>query len=665
MTRWMCIACPILMASLAVRAAEKPAAPPWTPTYKIRPDEKDRLTPADVVGPDGIVYPDWRWAGVPGGIPQVPDRARIEDFGGKADDDADDSAAIEKGVREVARRGGGALVFAKGVYHLDRPVLVTDDGVVLRGQGADATRLVFRYHVPEGTVRFFRPGDGETIGPDTVVEVHAAPDNLERITVAAGGKTVGEYVCGQHSGGTYLVRVTGESVVRRTGVGRHRLTAVACWTGGRTAEAAVTVEVDPTRRLPPGSRRYPTDGKASAAILFAGDYRSGATWRLAADGKRGDTEIALTQEPDLAPGDALALLAPATPRWNQLVRNACKWGYYRRYEFRVEAVSGKRVRLNQPLRYDFPLADTPTATRVYPIRRCGVENLSLEQTHKLWTTGVLFAGAWECWARGVTVIKAGRNPVYGTMAKWCEIRDCVFDDAWYHGGGGTAYVGWDRCYDCLMENVTTHRMRHAPCVQWSASGNVIRASTFHGSDAQWHAGWTNENLFEQCVVDARGGTGSYGHGGWASPPEDAAHGPEGPRNVIYNCDITSRRTGLWMGGMNENWLVLHNRFVVGDGPGIVAKTVSFDHIIRGNVIALSGAKQPAVHLATADCTGVEIVGNRIYGGSGQLVAGPGRPLLANDNAFAPPTDAPPRPQPPVPSIFRWQRERASTQRQSR
>jgi len=199
-------------------------------------------------------------------------------------------------------------------------------------------------------------------------------------------------------------------------------------------------------------------------------------------------------------------------------------------------------------------------------------------------------------------------------------------------------------------------MRHAPCVQWSSSGNVIRCSTFHQSDAQWHAGWTNENLFEQCTVDAATGTGAYGNGGWTSPPGDTAHGPEGPRNVVYNCDLRAPKTGLWMGGMNEAWLILYNRIRADSGPGIYARTFSFDHTIHGNVIALKSPKQPAVHLATADCTGIEITANRIYGGNGHLVAGPGKAALTNDNTLAPYTDAPPRPNPPVPSIFQWQRQ---------
>ncbi|MHB8899299.1 MAG: hypothetical protein ACYC6Y_11180 [Thermoguttaceae bacterium] len=130
------------------------------------------------------------------------------------------------------------------------------------------------------------------------------------------------------------------------------------------------------------------------------------------------------------------------------------------------------------------------------------------------------------------------------------------------------------------------------------------------------------------------------------------------KNVIYRCDFTAPKAGLWMGGMNENWLILHNRFVVESGPGISASTCSFDHIVRGNAIAVKSDKQPAIRLATDDCLGVEIVGNRIYGAGGKLTGGGGKPETMADNSIEPFTDSPPRPAPPVPSIFEWQRRAA-------
>ena len=128
----------ILLAALVWREGARASEPPWAPAYKIKPTETYRLTDADVVGPDGIVYPDWRYAGVPGGIPEVRERARIEEFGGRADDGRDDSQALQAGARFVARKGGGALVLGRGVYHLDRPVIIQDDEVVLKGEAVVA-----------------------------------------------------------------------------------------------------------------------------------------------------------------------------------------------------------------------------------------------------------------------------------------------------------------------------------------------------------------------------------------------------------------------------------------------------------------------------------------------------------------------------------------------
>jgi hypothetical protein len=625
---------------------------PWPAQYKIRPGETNRLTAADVVGPDGIVYPDWHYAGIGGGIPDVPGKVRIEEFGAKADDERDDSKALAAAAEAVAAKGGGAVLLGPGTYHLDRPIVLMQDGIVIRGQGAEETTIVFRYGGPENQVGFFGLTTGDIVGPDTPVELHAAPEGLRRMVIEIDGQVIASRGWSKHWGGTFMLRTFGSSVMSRVGEGKRRLTAQAEYDDGRSAESSVEVmltrrpESRPPRRL---------SGYGLGAITFSGQDFDGAVTKLVKDGRRGDTEIVLENASGFSPGDAVHLEAPATERWNKLVRNACQWGSYRCSQFRVEAVDGNRIRLNQPLRIDFPSVDGPKVKQIDPIRHCGVEDLKLVQTRKLWTSGILFSCAWECWTKGLVVEKAGRHPVYTRMAKWCEVRDCEFRDAWYNGGGGTAYVGWERSYDCLMEDVTTWRMRHAPCVQWSSSGNVIRNSTFHGSDAQWHAGWTNENLFENCVVDAAGSWGTYGHGGWASPPHDKAHGPQGPRNAVYNCDFKATKTGLWMGGMNENWLILHNRFVVRGGPGIYASTCSFDHIIQGNAIAVASEKQPAIRLASSDCVGVEIVGNRVYGADGNLVGGEGQSIRLEGNSLEPFTESPSRPSPQVSSIFEWQR----------
>ena len=137
---------------------------------------------------------------------------------------------------------------------------------------------------------------------------------------------------------------------------------------------------------------------------------------------------------------------------------------------------------------------------------------------------------------------------------------------------------------------------------------------------------------------------------WASPPEDTAHGPNGPRNVVYNCDVRSPKAGLWMGGMNENWLILYNRFIAGSGPGILAKTASFDHIIRGNVFCLADEKRPAVVLLSPECIGVELIGNRVLGGN--AMGWPGQAL----RSATPPEPAGEAPRPRPSPHLQWQRQ---------
>jgi hypothetical protein len=621
---------------------------PWPRLYKIRPEQTGRLTAADVVGPDGIVYPNWTQCGVQGGIPTVKVVSRIEDFGGRANDDQDDAPALQAACA-AAGRTGGAVLLGEGTYYLDRPVTIRQDNVVIRGQGAARTRLIFRYAIPKEGVAFFHPPANARVGPETRIEMHSMPAGLAEMKVTIDETVIGTWARGQHSGNSFSYARHGRDIPKQVPDGPHLLKGVARYQDGSERTVQIPILVDRKFKDPqsvPDTR---------AAITFAGQGTVGAKLLLERDGKRGDMELHLQSVQGLRAGDCLFIDGPATDRWKKLTQNACLWGSYRNYEVVVTGITGRTVSLGQPLRIEFPIVDGSYVQKVSPIQRCGVENLYLEQTENLWITSVLFAHGWNCWARGITVKKCGRFPVYGASAKWCEIRDCVFDDAWFKGGGGTAYTGWDRCWDCLMENVETFKMRHAPCFQWASSGCVIRKSVFHESDAQWHAGWTNENLIEQCIVESTRGHGGYGYGMWASPPEDAAHGPNGPRNVVYNCDVSSQRAGLWMGGMNENWLILHNRFVVDSGPGVFAKTFSFDHIIRGNVFILKDGKSAMIQLATADCTGVEALGNCLYGGNGRFLSGPAV-LLSSEGNQALPLASAPRPQPAVPSIYEWQRQ---------
>jgi hypothetical protein len=628
-------------------AAGQQIKPPWEGRYKIKPHESGRLTGADVVGPDGLVYPNWTKCGVQGGIPSVKAFTTIEKIGGKANDNLDDSAALDRACRSAGKNGGGAVLLDEGTYYLDRPVTVRDDNVVIRGKGRNKTKLIFRYKIPKNGVGFFTPAPGSRVGKDTRIEIHCRPAGLMKMTIMADDVVIKRWDRSKHSGNSFACAVTGREIIGKLSDGPHTFKGIAEYRNGTKLTGQIAVVLDSSfndRRLVPSNL---------AAITFQGRGQVGRKIKLGKDGKRGDLTLTLQSTQGLKAGDCLYLEAPATARWNKLTKNACKWGLYRCYEVSIKNIKGNVITLDQPLRIDFPTIDGAFVRKIVPIQHCGIEDLYIEQKQNLWISSVLFHNGWNCWAKGVKVKMCGRFPVYGQMAKWCEIRDCIFDDAWFKGGGGTAYTGWDRCWDCLIEDIETFKMRHAPLFQWAASGNVIRKGVFHDSDGQWHAGWTNENLIEQCVIKSVTGHGGYGFGMWASPPEDTAHGPNGPRNVVYNCDVSSVKTGLWMGGMNENWLILHNRFTVQKGYGVFAKTASFEHIIKDNVFILKDTSSPMVFLASQDCIGVEITGNLLYGGNAKIAAGSAKPILLEDNRAFPLAKAP-RPKPAIPSIYEWQ-----------
>ncbi|MFQ6097992.1 MAG: hypothetical protein ACE5O2_09730, partial [Armatimonadota bacterium] len=216
----------------------------------ISADQTRELTAADVLGPDGIIYPDWTWAGVPGGIPRVRVRARLSRFG--AVEGADISDALEKAVESLAKKGGGALLVDAGTYYLDRPVIIRHDNIVIRGEGPDKTRLINRYGPPEEGVAFFRPRPGDEVNEDTWVEIHCQPDGLRAMHILVDDGEVWARTRSQHWGGTFSGRTTGSTLLKGVADGPHTLKAIAEWDGGRKAETTIKVTFS---HLPEGASR--------------------------------------------------------------------------------------------------------------------------------------------------------------------------------------------------------------------------------------------------------------------------------------------------------------------------------------------------------------------------------------------------------------------------
>ncbi len=102
------------------------------------------------------------------------------------------------------------------------------------------------------------------------------------------------------------------------------------------------------------------------------------------------------------------------------------------------------------------------------------------------------------------------------------------------------------------------------------------------------------------------------------------HGPQGPRNVLYNSDIESSWDGLAMRGGNKDWIIAYNRFLVHEGPGVLMRLGSSGHQIHKNVFILQKsngttgqAERKLEHVAgaaivfqTPDCVNVSLSENQ-------------------------------------------------------
>ncbi|MDR1279460.1 MAG: endopolygalacturonase [Opitutaceae bacterium] len=679
--------------------------PPWPPVYKINPAnpaDAARMTPADVAGPDGLVYPDWRHTGIPGGIPERgPDRKIVagpQTFAARAGQDI--APLINDAIARAAAQGGGVIELPPGEFLIESPVVIRDSGIVLRGAGRDRTRLVYQEHIPFGSLRLYCWGLDGKVGPDGFWEVQANPKNLVslRIDAARDGRRLAEVRRADHWGNRFSHRLRGSQLLSSLGPGRHRIKAEAGYSDGRLFSETFELEVSSEPR--PGDV-FPGE---HGAFVIAGPGPLGPRLPLVATALRGDNKIRLAPGHGLKPGDQITLEAPPTPRWNKLTGASSSPGVYRINHYEITAIGEERpsapaaaaaasaaapgasvsvLTIDAPLRLEFPLEDGAFVQRIRNVGNSGFEDFCVEQkiftpaseftgpriphtlwypTEDLWADGVTFTYAWRCWARGVRVVNSGRNPVYITRSRQCELRGMEAEGAIFKGGGGSAYVGFERSFDCLMDGIRTKGMRHAPNVQWGSAGNVIRNGHFIGSDAQWHAGWTNENLYENNIIEhteADRANGATGNAFFASGPLAVPHGPQGPRNVVYNNDVSAPRNGVHMLGGNEAWLILHNRFRLGGGLAVFGRDKSFDHTIRGNVFIMEKPGPTGVVFFNApECTGIDVVDNRFYGPVKAITGfrgGLGRFGVVSGNTIQPlPSVLPARPRPAVPSIYEWQ-----------
>jgi hypothetical protein len=607
------------------------------------------LSAADILGPDGLIYPNFTFAGVPGGIPIRPVKAKISDFGGEIETDIAD--ALEKGTAAVGKQGGGALLLGAGTYYLDRPILITADNVVLRGAGRDETKIVFRWQPPKDGITILGARNGETIPMNRSLTAAAWNDsknntmsqNLKRVTLEINGTVAGEQKQRDSNDGPWFAVAPDNRVIGRLlKPGANVIRASVEWAGGKTAEQVINVIVSEDPTLVAAA---PGDSAITFSEPGAGrmEFSKGELVRVP---QRGDTILEFKEPQNFQTGDYINIY------W-------AGGGWMGHPVHRVKAVEGNRVHFVEPIRLNIDKVNNIRKLTV--IRGSGVEDLTLTQSHEHWTNLLRFTRDAGCWVKGVRLLEAGRFPISGGSKNF-EVRDTLVEGVRYHFGvgGGTGYFGFTGGQDNLMDNVHTKRLRHAPNIQFGAQGNVIRNSIFEDSDMQFHRDQTWENLLENNVVHSRAGNKSFGSYGAALVATTVNNGELGARNVIWNNDFTSvtiHKGGSVInvsGGGMEGWIIAYNRFIHDLGYVLKSETSNLDLTLKNNVFSV---QDPEATLFKGDVSKLKLAGNRFYnfadGNLGGTVA------LNEKNSFEAANALPERPKAPVPSLYEWQKQQVT------
>jgi hypothetical protein len=692
------------------------------PTYPdpVRPDFRDEasLTAADWVGPDGIVYPRWDRAGVVGGIPSAdwPVVASVVAEPRGRDITADLQAAVDEAGRRVREEGldGGVVRIPSGTYRLTAPIAITHDRVAIRGWGtgepgreSQVSRLLFELERPADgkpwthVVRY-----GGVATQHSVITVFADPryeyrtpnhqvdpyNTIERIGVRIfdeSGGLLGERDSNM-PGGQGPAFYQSFVLDQFPRVAQHQRVLVEPWVRYRDGEELrgerrEVSDIEYEREALPGVRRpnrYIRSAAISAFIVLGDQWtHRNNDQHLARPALRGDdvlvfeNDVSLEENGGLQRGDLLRLEAQNTP-W---LREKTGGGHPRMQNVTIAAVDGNRVTIDQPLRITFPVTEGETdrvsfAKPRYPIDYVGLEDFVLQFPNRWdWLSTVEAQAARNFWMRGVRVVDAGRHPAFLVGVKHAEIRDCQFIGAhWPNAGGASAYVGFAGCDDSLMENIVGVGLRHAPD-NHGGTGNVVRNSIFSGSDVQWHNGYGVEHLIENVTAGSNTLGGGYYRTVHTPETGNQIHSPPGPRNVLWNNDLFGTRGGVHLGGYQQGWIIAYNRLHNERGPSFLLNDRQTDHLIIGNTIINEDIFAPVIvhgrneveRFATKN-TGIDFIGNRIFGSSGTInagnpAAGGAKTELRRSfgNVIHGPDHAAPRPdlsQLPIASVFEAQRE---------
>jgi hypothetical protein len=480
----------------AFAASALRAAPP-------QPASGTHASYVNFTGPDGLVYPDFSYAGIHGGIPTgQPVVATVDAWRGG--DTADDRQHFIDKINEAVAAGGGVVFVPAGTYHLSDCIDITADNIVIRGAGRGLTHI--------------------------------------KLTGATGSNR-----------------------------------GVFNFVGGGV----------------PSFTSYP----------------------VTADAPRGAMALTVEDPNQFTVGDHIRTLL-LTPPPDVLGNGHKTMDVYHTFFTRVSGKTSTQILLEQPLRVPHLTSLNIQLRKVERISRCGVESMTIEALGNYGSFhGVRFYFGYECWTRDLHILRPCSWPIRYQDTKFSVARDSTWESPWNVGGNGNGYGGLVGAHDSLMENIELINMRHAPIFQNWATGNVVKDVTGTGADLQWHTEYATENLVENTTLVK--GTSPEAYVVATTNLAQNNHTPAGPRNVLYNNDLSWSGRGVYFGGHNDGWIFAHNRVRSGGSYdySYLIKIGDFidDLRLHNNVFAMgNNGALGAVHFMHAWTPNVQDIGSGVH-----------------------------------------------------
>lgn len=198
--------------------------------------------------------------------------------------------------------------------------------------------------------------------------------------------------------------------------------------------------------------------------------------------------------------------------------------------------------------YDPQFPDTNYEHSYDVIRNCiriagtsniGIENLKIDASNlpedisrirNNVVCNIFFRSSSNCWVKNVYSYKPIKQHIGSWYSDHLEVRDCIFEEAFSYGVGGTGYgvaFGENTSY-CLVENNIFRYLRHSMVVSSGANNNVFGYNYSREQFDQYglelgdiciHGRYPYKNLFEGNRVDRI----------WA----DMFHGSNGSYNTFF------------------------------------------------------------------------------------------------------------------------------------